>query len=601
MNDINNLGCQCEWLGEEQCSEVFYEEHNGRRYCVLHYPNEAKKEDFEKALESRLDENNDKYLNFVGVWFPDLVSFLNQRFTKLADFSLARFNSDVEFTETHFDAVRFVNAHFNGQANFAGAHFHEIADFCRARFDEPVSFSRASFYKDGRFVQTQFAEFADFSGVEFEDDAYFNLAAFTIADFGAVRIPITSDKSKGIEKPEFEMYRSKFKNAQFNGAMFTRCTFRQACFLETAQFLYTQFSEASDFSIIDFNKSDFSNSRLSYANFDGSFFLEVPVFNKCELYGNTVFATARLPGADFSDAIFNGHADFTLTRFENSLAKWEHERLKECHIEENAGDTLKPIIIRFDKATFKEGLTFKGNELYQDKALLSFDDAVFEKPERVRFVSISMPPHSFMNVDPRKFHFIDTRWGFVDKRTALSEARNALQKHGRFYSPPMLELAFRQLAVNAEDSNRYEQAADLRYLAMEVARSMRWRRIDWLRLSWWYWLLSGYGEKVRRAFTALLVIWFLFAIIYWKCADATWWQPNQTANTAPAKSEPSETAAKTFTAAEALLYSAGVMALQKPEPLPANKRAKLFVLLETVLGPVQAALLALAIRRKFMR
>lgn len=130
---------------------------------------------------------------------------------------------------------------------------------------------------------------------------------------------------------------------------------------------------------------------------------------------------------------------------------------------------------------------------------------------------------------------------------------------------------------------------------------MRWRRIDWLRLSWWYWLLSGYDEKIRRAFTALLVIWFLFAIIYWKWADATWWQPKQTANTVPAKSEPPATAAKTLTASEAFLYSAGVMALQKPEPLPANKRAKLFVLLETLLGPVQAALLALAIRRKFMR
>lgn len=52
-----------------------------------------------------------------------------------------------------------------------------------------------------------------------------------------------------------------------------------------------------------------------------------------------------------------------------------------------------------------------------------------------------------MNVDPRKFHFIDTRWGFINKRTALSEAKNALQKHGRLYSAPMLELASRQLAV----------------------------------------------------------------------------------------------------------------------------------------------------------
>jgi len=165
--------------------------------------------------------------------------------------------------------------------------------------------------------------------------------------------------------------------------------------------------------------------------------------------------------------------------------------------------------------------------------------------------------------------------------------------------PPMLELTYRQLAVNAEENNRYEEAANLRYLAMEVARSMRLRKIDWLRLSWWYWLLSGYGERVRRAFVALIIIWLAFALIYWAWSDATWWQSKQQTQIAIEKSEKSVT--PRFTFAEALLYSGSVMALQKPEPLPANKRAKLFVLLETILGPVQGALLALAIRRKFMR
>jgi len=165
----------------------------------------------------------------------------------------------------------------------------------------------------------------------------------------------------------------------------------------------------------------------------------------------------------------------------------------------------------------------------------------------------------------------------------------------------MLELAYRQLAVNAKENNRYEQAADLRYLAMEVARSMRWRRIDWFRLSWWYWLLSGYGEKVRRAFLALVLIWFIFAIMFW-LGSATWWQPKQRSGVAaPRDLGRIEATAKPLTFPDALLYSGAVMALQKPEPLPANKRAKLLVLLETVFGPLQAALLALAIRRKFMR
>ena len=52
---------------------------------------------------------------------------------------------------------------------------------------------------------------------------------------------------------------------------------------------------------------------------------------------------------------------------------------------------------------------------------------------------------------------------------------------------------------------------------------------------------------------------------------------------------------------DAALYSLNVSILQKPEPKPLTWWAKLLVSLETVLGPAQAALLALAIRRRFMR
>jgi hypothetical protein len=107
------------------------------------------------------------------------------------------------------------------------------------------------------------------------------------------------------------------------------------------------------------------------------------------------------------------------------------------------------------------------------------------------------------------------------------------------------------------------------------------------------WLLSGYGERVQRAFWILVLIWALFTGIYWT-ANASWWEPKQSAAT-------TITAAKSLSLLESSIYSANVMALQKPQPLPANKRAKGLVLAETILGPVQAALLALAIRRKFMR
>lgn len=153
-----------------------------------------------------------------------------------------------------------------------------------------------------------------------------------------------------------------------------------------------------------------------------------------------------------------------------------------------------------------------------------------------------------------------------------------------------------------------------------------WRVTRRFNLSWWYWLLSGYGERVARAFGVLLSIWLLFALIY-STGNASWWQPKQPARLAadasaretqpnagkdapPAvreaqptvrEAQPAVAATVPLTLPEAVIYSAGVMSLQKPEPLPANKRAKALVLFETILGPLQAALLALAIRRKFMR
>lgn len=598
MTDTEKRGCRCEWL-EEECHEPFYKEDDGRPYCVLHYPGGAKEEQFTAALAKRLDSENENYLNFVGVWFPDSLSFLNQDFPSLVDFSSARFNSDVEFAEAEFREARFVNAQFSGPANFREAHFEGIANFSGARFQKDVSFSRANFSNEGRFYRTRFEGFADFTGVEIDGHASFHQAVFIDADFGELRIPLPNQDSRSVDKPRFESYRARFRTAQFNAATFRRCNFKQACFADTVEFFYAQSSEFSDFSIADFHKADFRKSQMAQVSFDGSCFWTAPRSNQAQFLGNSVFATARIPGADFSEVTFHAPVDFTLTRFGNEVAEWEKKKLEDCKIRIETMD--EPTVVQFDGATFKDGLTFKHNQIHQDKVLLSFEDAFFEKPDRVRFVSVSMPPHSFMNIDPREFNLIDTRWGFIDKRTALTKARDALKKFGRSPADPILELAYRQLAVNEEENNRYEQASDLRYLAMEVARSRRWRRCDWLRLSWWYWLLSGYGERVRRAFGVRLCIWFLFALIYWKAADESWWQPKQPGALLSAKSQVTMETPIKFTAIDALLYSAGVMALQKPEPTPANKRAKLLVLVETIFGPFQTALLALAIRRKFMR
>ncbi|MFZ0749362.1 MAG: hypothetical protein WAM70_08395 [Pyrinomonadaceae bacterium] len=118
-------------------------------------------------------------------------------------------------------------------------------------------------------------------------------------------------------------------------------------------------------------------------------------------------------------------------------------------------------------------------------------------------------------------------------------------------------------------------------------------------LHWIYWVASGYGERIMRAFTVLIVFWLLFAGVYTRVGFA----PSEQ----KFGRESDVAIAKRFDVVEslpfkrALAYSLGVMTLQRPEPKPATTAAQTVVLLETILGPVQAALLALAIRRKFMR
>ncbi|MFY9611034.1 MAG: hypothetical protein WAU45_20785 [Blastocatellia bacterium] len=96
-------------------------------------------------------------------------------------------------------------------------------------------------------------------------------------------------------------------------------------------------------------------------------------------------------------------------------------------------------------------------------------------------------------------------------------------------------------------------------------------------------------------------MWIVFASLY---TQVGFTKPESkpetpTANLAPA-AEP-DTIGQPLSIQRVWTYSLAVMSLQKPEPKPLTGTAQTLVLLETILGPVQAALLALAIRRKFMR
>lgn len=300
--------------------------------------------------------------------------------------------------------------------------------------------------------------------------------------------------------------------------------------------------------------------------------------------------------ADFFGATFSARVTFVYAMF-SAMANFDKATF--------SGPTYFVAMtfskeVSFRLAHFKDEVRFIAEEerkVFGDKSFLSLHYARVDHPDRFSFDTLRLRPHWFVNVDAREFEFIDVNWDW--QRTTIRREMKFLDQVVVSSPYSLLSIACRNLAVNAEDNHRYEEASRFRYMAMDARRVEKWRGFALWRLGWWYWLASGYGERVLRAFVILIAVWWIFAFIFYRaeCTNGSLlgkevcveWEKKEGAPS-PRESFP-----------RSLAYTLDVMTLQKPEPRPASPAAHMLVTLCTILGPVQGALLALAIRRKFMR
>jgi uncharacterized protein YjbI with pentapeptide repeats len=546
------------WFRAACRGERFYREHEGKRYCVLHFPGKDKSVDFAEALQRKLAAMD---FNFRGVWFPDVFLLPYSDVEADLDFSQAVFDARVEFADTifrgtarfaetifrneaTFDRASFGTADFAaasfekklnflgvncfGEMNFAAATFKEAANFTNASFRKKANFGRAAFNAMTKFEEATFSENSDFGGAAFQDEVNFSRATLSSADFRAVRFINGADFSD-----------ARFGNSNFADAKFAADVhFDDAKFNALSSFERATFTGIADFFHVTFNATvDFS-------------------------------ATTFSGDANFSEAIFSSEADFEAASFKNQ--------------------------IDFSHAVFAGYVKFAGDEdrpAFNIQSSLNLQFARIEKPDRVSFHALVLRPHWLVYVDTRQFDFFDVRWRFVFE----DEIKHLDAKKIRSPYVRLTEI-FRDLATNCEDNHRYELASEFRYWAMDARRRLNRRGFAFWKLDWWYWLASGYGEKILRALFVLTFLWFAAAVLYTRVGFSS--QPGDKGEVAVARRSD---VASPLELPRALTYSLAVMTLQKPEPRPATTAAQTIVLFETVLGPVQAALLALAIRRKFMR
>jgi hypothetical protein len=487
--DSSSFTCACkEWMRSACEREPFFKEHEGKMYCVLHFPGEKNFARFTEVLEKKLEI---KDFNFSGVWFPGRFSFRHFHFSEKAMFSAAVFVGEADFVETVFgEGASFLSAVFYSKANFAAARFNQWADFRYTGFGGRADFLHAIFSAKANFNSAFFRGQGDFASAWFGEEVNFSGATFCAQTF--------------------------FSNATFDD--------------------YVRFSSEDDLGL-------------------------------------------------------------------------------------HGSENRQPFI---------------------DTSSVDFQYIRTEKPDRISFHTLTLHPHWFVNADTRKFDFTNVEW-----RGSLNQEIKYLKF--REVSPPhrLLAIACRQIAVNAEENHRYEEASRFRYMAMDARRlqwleklrdisfiKIHWRtlkktlvrlnrslRRDWGvqgrtltrskrflvvywksfdLLHWLYWAASGYGERIARAFMVLIGIWLIFACLYTQVGFA---RPEQKAwsESDVAAAKHNEVDAPLRPLSRALTYSAKVMILQRPEPRPITTTAESIVILETILGPLQGALLALAIRRKFMR
>lgn len=353
------------------------------------------------------------------------------------------------------------------------------------------------------------------------------------------------------------------KDFNFRGVWFPdKQTLTGFVFSADADFSCAVFKAEADFGAAKFKaEADFGAAKFcAEADFFGTEFDKKANFVSAIFSARAFFREVTFSAeAYFSLATFGGEADFIHATFSRRAL--------------------------FNQASFADYVSFAGNErrvAFSDSSSLELQFARIEKPDQVSFRALTLHPDSFVNVDAHEFDFtnVDWDWRRIDEEIEAPVRRVPFPQSLR-------AIACRRLAINAEENHRYEEASRFRYKAMDALRRERWRGFAFWKLSWWYWLASGYGERVLRAFLVLIGLCAVFATVYLITGHLNISDPKGSKEYAKA-------------ILGAFNYSLQVMTLQRADK-PLGILTPILVSLETILGPLQAALLALAIRRKFMR
>ena len=243
--------------------------------------------------------------------------------------------------------------------------------------------------------------------------------------------------------------------------------------------------------------------------------------------------------------------------------------------------------------------------------MLVLQNARIDDPKKISFHTVRLEPSWFINTNATGFVFSDCEWRYADgKRLSVKTELENLKKRGFENPNALLMYACWHLADNYEESKSFRKASLFRQMANESRRLETSWYLQPFTLRWWYYLSSRYGESLVKAMIVLLLlILVIFPIIYTQINFQTCSKDRPIATSLTVCESKDEEIRKNCTCStdqitftDAIVQSLTTATLQNVEyRKPLTVWGELWIILEKIFAPLQAALLALAIRRKFMR
>jgi uncharacterized protein YjbI with pentapeptide repeats len=470
---------------------------------------------------------------------------------KKDEFALA-FNEKIEQEDYFFNGTWFPQI-----VDFSGHAFNKWVDFTAATFNHEVSFDDAKFLANCRFTGASFKAKASFSRTVFSNnDEDESAATFFSATFES-----TVDFSSAKFKTKIDFSSTKFLVGYASSGDSPPTP------------SISSFSWATFYDETNFAGATFGNPEQR-ENFDSLLFSEA-TFEKLANFRGADFILST----HFSNVVFKKTADFRETRIKSFLS--------------------------FEGASFEGFAKFSGKDNRHNswpKGSLHFTSVDIEKSEKISFQGVELKPDSFINTDVRKFDFTDIKWKPKNFAFDWSRVKGILfwkeeAKKGRS-GYERLEVVYRRLAANAEENARYREASDFRYTAFDIQRITRWYGRLPVTLLWWYKWTSRYGENWMWATIILAGILTAAAYLYTKVDFYVCPLDRPVAQSSSA----GLCTVRTLDRYEAGRQSLATATFQNVEHRrPVTGAGETVVLLEKIFAPLQAALIALAIRRKFMR